>query len=256
MKIKGLRKASLAGKGSSIRPAVRSGRPPKELAGAVEQRILDAACEVFLERGFAGTSIDEIAEVARSGKPTIYARFSGKEALFKAVVMRSVAANVAHFDSYTPTGANIEERLESIAATVLEWILLSDSIGLMRVAIAEAPRFPDLASSVYAMARERGGQAVARLLAEAAQSNELGALPAFVPEHVVTTTQLFQDLVILPLAMRALFGEKLKQLRAEIEPHAKRSIALFLDACRNVASPESHGNNTECRLGTRNRSSG
>jgi hypothetical protein len=34
----------------------------------------------------------------------------------------------------------------------------------MRVAIAETPRFPDLASSVYAMARERVGQAVARLL--------------------------------------------------------------------------------------------
>jgi hypothetical protein len=33
--------------------------------------------------------------------------------------------------------------------------------------------------------------------------------------------------------MRALFGEKLKQLRAEIEPHAKRSIELFLAACQN-----------------------
>jgi hypothetical protein len=83
------------------------------------------------------------------------------------------------------------------------------------------------------MARERGGQAVARFLAEAAQSNRLGISPAFAPEHVITTTQLFQDLVILPLAMRALFGEKLKQLRAEIEPHAKRSMALFLAACRN-----------------------
>src|ERR1700741_5217658 len=104
----------------------RFGRPPKGLAGEGGERILDAARKVFLERRFAGTSIDEIAEVARSGKPTIYARFSGKEALFEAVVMRSVAANIAHFDSYTPTGANIEERLESIAATVLEWILLSD----------------------------------------------------------------------------------------------------------------------------------
>jgi len=222
-------------KGPARRSAVRFGRPPKELAGAVEERILDAARNVFLKRGFEGASIEEIAEAARSGKPTIYARFPGKEALFTAVVMRSVAANVAHIAAHTPTGATIEERLESIAVTVLEWILLSDSIGLMRVAIAEASRFPDLASSVYAMARARGGQGVARLLAEAAQSDELGALPAFAPEHVATTTHLFQDLVILPMAMRALFGEKLKQLRAEIEPHAKRSIALFLAACRNVA---------------------
>jgi|SRR5215467_1236634 len=213
--------------------AVRFGRPPKELAGAVEERILDAARKVFLERGFDGASIEEIAEVARSGKPTIYARFPGKEALFNAVVMQRVAANVAGVLASAPTGGTIEQRFRSVAVAILQWIMRSDSVGLMRIAIAEAPRFPDLASSVYAMARERGGRAVAGLLAEAAQSDELGALPAFAPEHVKATTQLFQDLVILPLGMRALFGEKLERLRAEIEPHATRSIALFLAACRS-----------------------
>ena len=141
------------GKASARRAIVRFGRPPKERAGEVEERILDAARKVFLERGFEGASIEEIAEAARSGKPTIYARFPGKEALFTAVVMQSVAANVERLKAYTPTGATIEQRLESVAVTVLEWILLSDSIGLMRVAIAEAPRFPDLARSVYRMAR-------------------------------------------------------------------------------------------------------
>jgi AcrR family transcriptional regulator len=230
----GLKEKSVVTKRSAKRAVVRSGRPPKELAGAVEKRILDSARTVFLERGFEGASIEDIAEAARSGKPTIYARFPGKEALFTAVVMQTVAANVARIEAYAPTGATIEQRLQSVAVAALQWILLSDSIGLMRVAIAEAPRFPDLASSVYAMARERGGQVVVLLLAEAAQSDELGALPAFAPEHVITTTRLFQDLVILPLAIRALFGEKLKQLRAEIEPHATRSVALFLAACRHV----------------------
>jgi AcrR family transcriptional regulator len=235
--MKDWKEKSVTSKGSAKRAAVRVGRPPKELAGAVEKRILDAARKVFLERGFDGASIDEIAEAARSGKPTIYARFPGKEALFKAVVMQTVAANVARIEALVPAGATIEERLRGVAVTALQWILLSDSIGLMRVAVAEAPRFPDLASSVYAMARERGGQAVARLLAEAAQSDELGALTAFAPEHVIATTRLFQDLVILPLAIRALFGEKLKELRAEIEPHATRSVALFLGACRHVGVP-------------------
>lgn len=219
---------------ANARAKVRLGRPPKGLTGEVDARILDAARAVFLLRGFEGASVDEIAEVARSGKRTIYARFKGKEALFTAVVMQSVATNVAHFEAHTPTGATIEQRLESLVIAVLEWILLSDSIALMRVAIAEAPRFPDLSSSVYAMARQRGGQAVARLLAEAAQSDELGGLSAFAPEHVLTTTQLFQDLVILPLMMRALFGERLRKLRAEIKPHAKRSVALFLAACRHI----------------------
>ena len=236
--MKGLKRRSTASRGSR-RNAVRFGRPPKELAGAVEERILDAARKVFLERGFAGASIEEIAKAARSGKPTIYARFPGKEALFTAVVTQRVAANVARVEAYAPTGATIEQRLRSVAVTLLEGILLGDTIGLMRVAIAEAPRFPDLASRVHAMARERGGQAVARLLADAAQSDELGALPAFAVEHVTTTTRLFQDLVILPLVMRALLGEQLEPLRAELEPHAKRSVALFLAACRHSASLES-----------------
>jgi AcrR family transcriptional regulator len=126
---------------SSAGTAVRFGRPPKALAGAVEERIFGAARKVFLERGFEGASIEEIAEAARSGKPTIYARFPGKEALFTAVVMQSVAANTARVETLTPTGATIEERLESVAVAVLQWILASNVVGLMRVAIAESHRF-------------------------------------------------------------------------------------------------------------------
>ena len=215
------------------RRTARIGRPPRELAGQVEARILDAARRVFLERGLAGASMDEIAGLACAGKPTIYARFPAKEALFTAVVMQSVATNIARYEAYTPTGATIEDRFESLAVTVLQWILVSDAIRLMRVAIAEAPRFPDLASSVFGMARDRATQAVARLLAEAAQSDELGTLPAFAPERVTTTTRFFQDVVVLPLVMRALFGEQLNELRAEIGPHVKHSVAFFLAACRH-----------------------
>jgi len=215
------------------RRAARTGRPPRELAGEVETRILDAARRVFLERGLAGASMDQIAGRACAGKPTIYARFPSKEALFTAVVMQSVAANIARYEALTPTGATIEDRLESVAVAVLQWILVSDAIRLMRVAIAEAPRFPDLASSVYGMARDRATQAVARLLAEAAQSDELGTLPAFAPERVTTTTRFFQDVVVLPLVMRALFGEQLNELRAEIGAHVRGSVAFFLAACRH-----------------------
>src|ERR1700757_573795 len=77
------------------RGAVRYGRPPRELAGQVEERILDAAGRVFLERGFQGASVDEIAEAASAGKPTIYARFPNKQALFSAVIERLVRRNTS-----------------------------------------------------------------------------------------------------------------------------------------------------------------
>jgi AefR-like transcriptional repressor, C-terminal domain len=108
-----------------------------------------------------------------------------------------------------------------------------DAVGLMRISIAEARRFPELASSVHRMARGRGLEAVGRLLAEAAQSAELGNLPAFAPQRLATTAELFVDLVVLPLLLRALHGEKLESLCAEIELHVARSVAFFLAACRH-----------------------
>jgi AcrR family transcriptional regulator len=215
------------------RPPRRTGRPPRQLAGEVDARILDAARRVFLERGLAGASIDEIAELACAGKPTIYARFPGKEALFTAVVMRQVATNIARFENYVPTGASIEERLASLGTAILHWLLVGNTVGLMRLSIAESRRFPELASSVHNMARGRGLEAVGRLLAEAAQSAELGNLPAFAAQRLDTTAELFVDLVVFPLLLRALHGEKLKSLCAEIESHVTRSVAFFLAACRH-----------------------
>lgn len=217
------------------RSAVRSGRPSRELAGEVDQRILDAARQVFLEHGLAGASIDEIAALARAGKPTIYARFPGKEALFTEVVMRNVTDTITRFESAAPTaiGTTIDERLINVGTTILNWVLVTETVDLMRVSVSEARRFPDLAINVHRMARGRGEVFVSHLLSELAQSDALGALPAFAPERLPTTTRFFMDLVVIPMIMQALFGAKLDQLRAEIEPHVRGSVTFFLTACRH-----------------------
>jgi AcrR family transcriptional regulator len=215
------------------RRAGHTGRPPRKLAGEVDTRILDAARRVFLERGLAGASIDEIAKLACAGKPTIYARFPNKEALYSAVVMRNVASVAGRFVDHIPAGTTIEERLADVGATFLDRALAADTVGLMRAGISEARRFPELANSVHRMARQRGEEIVGRVLGEVAQSDGLGSLPAFAPERLSTTTQFFLDLVFMPMIMRALFGEKLKSLRAEIGPHVARSVAFFLAACQH-----------------------
>ncbi|MGY4423199.1 AcrR family transcriptional regulator [Bradyrhizobium sp. JR6.1] len=150
---------------------VRAGRPPKELAGEVDARILDAAREVFLERGFEGASIDEIAEAARSGKRTIYARFRDKRALFTEVVTRDILSRIAEFKADAPLGATVEERLTSVASTLLHWGLDADRIGLMRLAIAEARRFPDLAATVNRRARALATELGVHLLRDLTRSD-------------------------------------------------------------------------------------
>jgi AcrR family transcriptional regulator len=215
------------------RAVVRSGRPRRELAGEVDERILDAARRAFLEHGLAGASIDEIANMARAGKPTIYARFPNKVALFTAVVRRNVATVTGRFADHAPAGRTIEERLTNLGTAILEWALAGDTIDLMRVGISEANRFPDLADSVHGMARRCGEETVGRLLSEVAQSDGLRTSRAFAPEQIATTTQFFMDLIFKPMMLRALFGEKVKSLRAEIGPHVAGRVAFFLAACRH-----------------------
>jgi AcrR family transcriptional regulator len=231
--------ASWTRKALPARSMIRCGRPRRELAGEVEERILDAAGKVFLERGFEGASVEEIAEVARAGKPTIYARYGSKEGLFAAVVARKVRDNTS-IERVAAMGSTIEERLEAIGSVLLDRILSPESIGLMRAVVAEARRFPDLAISVKRQARDLGIESVARLLGELAQSGEMGASPAFAPDRLSGTARRFMDVIVFPMAMRALFGEDLAALRAEIGPHVKQAVAFFLAACRQ-APPASEG---------------
>jgi AcrR family transcriptional regulator len=78
VKSKGSARRSDAG----ARPA-RTRRPPRE---EVRRRILAAATEVFLERGFGGASVDEIAAAAGFSKGAVYSNFEDKDALFLALV--------------------------------------------------------------------------------------------------------------------------------------------------------------------------
>jgi AcrR family transcriptional regulator len=65
------------------RARARSRRPPRE---EVRRRILAAATEVFLERGFGGASVEEIAAAAGFSKGAVYSNFEDKDALFLALV--------------------------------------------------------------------------------------------------------------------------------------------------------------------------
>ena len=215
------------------RAAVRLGRPPKDMEGEVEERILNAARKVFLERGFEGSSVDEIAVAARSGKPTIYARVGDKRALFTAVVMRDVVSRIAQFKSDVPASGTIEERLARVAIAMLRWTLESERMALLRLAIAEVNRFPELAIKVSRTAQQLSTEVAAGFLGEMAQSDDIGALPAFAPDRIPVTARIFLDLVVVPMMLRGLFEQNADALREEIDAQVRRRVPFFLAACRH-----------------------
>jgi AcrR family transcriptional regulator len=74
-----------------VPPAARIRRPGR---AAVRRRLLDAALEVFAERGFAGATLDQIAEAAGLTKGAIYSNFAGKDDLFFAMMHDQVLSQV------------------------------------------------------------------------------------------------------------------------------------------------------------------
>ena len=211
-------------------PSRRIGRPPAERAGEVEARILDAAARVFLERGFGGASIDLIAETARAGKPTIYARYPDKEALFEAAFLRRLAARNARLETHHATGGTVEARLVSIGVALIEESLSQDFVGLLRLAVAEARRLPDMVGGLVRQCRERGGLTVAHLLAEGV-GQTLGWLDD--DPRALKAGRLFAELVLVPFLLRALAEEPAREIRAEIAGHVQERAAFFLAALRN-----------------------
>ena len=207
----------------------RPGRPPKDQAGDVKARILDAAQQVFLKRGYQSASLDEIAETAPASKPTIYAHFPGKEALFEAVVAR-VIEGLTDFEAFAPKGRSVQDKLASLGTEVVERFI-EDTIGITRATIAEADRFPALSRQVHEHGRDRAAAAVSHVLNDATHTLSRGAKGPFGPKRSVSTAQIFMDLILLPMIMRALMGEGVKELRSELPAFARERVSFFLAAC-------------------------
>ena len=81
-----------------------------EQADQTRQRVLSAARELFLERGYAGTKVQDVAEAARVSPDTIYVSLGGKKGLLEGVWALSVTG------PHDPEGRAQRDRVEAIAS--------------------------------------------------------------------------------------------------------------------------------------------
>ncbi|MCA1408931.1 TetR/AcrR family transcriptional regulator [Ensifer sp. IC3342] len=135
--------------------AVKSGRLKSR-----RQAILQAAAEVFFEQGYAATSIDAIIERAGGSKRNIYNEFGNKEGLFSAIVAESADKLLSTLVIEEIEGHDLEETLTAFGQRLMGLYMSPTLIGIYRIAITEANRFPDLVKAFY----EQGpGRATSRL---------------------------------------------------------------------------------------------
>lgn len=85
------------------------------------QQLLDIGRRLFAERGFEGTSIEEIAAQADVSKPVVYEHFGGKEGLYAVVVDREVERLLTTVTSLLD-GEHSKPKFEAAAAALLRYI--------------------------------------------------------------------------------------------------------------------------------------
>jgi AcrR family transcriptional regulator len=130
------------------------------------QRIVDAAIRLFTRYGFKRTSVDWLAREANVAKPTIYAYFQDKEAVFRAVVVSACAAILQ--EARTASGASIEERVAAMLSAKFTryWELVQSS--------PHAPELIDSQSRLGAEIVQESDRVFRQLLARTlAQAREL-----------------------------------------------------------------------------------
>ena len=130
------------------------------------QAILDAATEVFLQKGYLATNMDEIAALAAVSKQTVYKNFPGKEILFVAIVRNVTdrAADRVHNDMPDlAEGEDVADYLRRYAERQLAIVLTPRVMQLRRLVIGEVGRFPDLARALFEGGPGRAMAAMAAL---------------------------------------------------------------------------------------------
>lgn len=206
--------------------------PPDETEPGRSERkrraILDAATEMFLHRGFLGTSMDEVAARAAVSKQTVYKQFASKEALFVAIVqsMTSAASGRVQTEMRVPDNREqLEAELLAYAERQLTIVLTPRLMQLRRLVIGEAARFPKLGEALY-----EGGpaRAISALTAAFTRWADRGLL--VLDDPAVAATH-FNWLVMGEAINRAmLLGDEAIPGAAILRRHAADGVRAFLAA--------------------------
>lgn len=206
-------------------PARRGGRPSREQAARLQERILAVATDLFLSEGYGATTIEAVARRARISKRTLYHRFKDKAELFEAAMRHLIGRWLPPFEARLVEAGTTEELLRQVAAEVLAVALTPPALALYRLLLAEAQRFPVLMRAMNEAGARAGVERIAALLERGIRAGEFAAIDSrFAAEQ-------FLILVISAPRSRALgLGEPMNP--QELERWTRATVDLFLRGCR------------------------
>lgn len=187
--------------------------------------IVEAATAVFLEKGYDGTSMDDVATKAAVSKPTVYKYFSDKEQLFAEIVrattgqiddlVRLVAETIADH-------ADIDIGLAVLARRLITGLMQPQVLRLRRLVIANADRFPDVGRNWY----EQGFERVLATLAISLQA--LADCKLLRVDEPLLAANHFVGLLLWIPVNKAMFTGDHRATPDELERYAMAAVRAFL----------------------------
>lgn len=158
--------------------------------------LLDAALELFVERGFASTRLDEVAARAGVSKGTLYLYFASKEDLFKAVVRQNIVPLIETFErDVAASQAASPDLLREFFAVWWTRFGGTKLAGIAKLVVGEAGNFPELAQFFQQEVVSRNLQLLRSIIERGIARDE------FAPVDLDACVNLW----ISPLVMRAIW---------------------------------------------------
>lgn len=207
----------------SATKAMALGRPKNP---EKRQAILQAAAELFPQKGFSGVSMMEIAEKAKVSKLTLYSHFADKDDLFTQSVIDCCEQQLPASSFKLAPGLNIEQTLIAIGTGFLELIMDPRAISLHRMMVAQTGLDTEHAELFFKAGPARMLREMQTFIETANRERALQvAEPKLAAEHFFC---LLKGLVYMRVLM-ALSAPPEKEQR---ESHVREVVALFLSAYR------------------------
>lgn len=142
------------------------------------RRFVETAERLFLERGFAGTSVNEVVRRAGGSLATLYEEFPTKGDLFEAVVSRRAATLFDERALAAGEGRSAREQITELAAHMQALALSRDGLSMFRLAVTEGPHFESLRHAILEVSMERYLARIAARLDDISRECGLGVADA------------------------------------------------------------------------------
>ncbi|MES2198093.1 MAG: TetR/AcrR family transcriptional regulator [Pseudomonadota bacterium] len=141
------RVAGRAASAKTLEPRAPASRA--ERSAERRQAIIEAALDEFIARGFAATRLDDIARRAGVAKGTIYLHFKDKESMFEELVRTVIVPLVGRIHAPPQPGGTVRDAVEGVARMFIQEIASTRRGDIVRLIVAEGPRFPAIADFYY-----------------------------------------------------------------------------------------------------------